>query len=125
MLTPFRMGAGGRLGSGKQWMPWISLEDVIGILLHASKTETIHGPMNAVGPRPVTNADFTKALGHALHRPTLLSVPKAALLLAFGEMSEMLVASQRVLPRIALESGYTFTHPTLADALQAALLSPR
>jgi uncharacterized protein len=121
MLTPFRMGAGGRLGDGRQWMPWIHLDDEVGILLHAMKDARIHGATNAVGPRPVTNAEFTRALGHALHRPAFLPVPKTALRLAFGEMSEILTASQRVLPKEAKRTGYTFKHPELAGALAAAL----
>jgi hypothetical protein len=121
MLLPFRMGAGGRLGSGRQWMPWIHLEDEVGILLHVVEDARIHGAVNAVGPRPVTNAELTRALGHAVHRPTFLPVPKAALRLAFGEMSEILTASQRVLPKEAERSGYTFKHPELAGALTAVL----
>ena len=119
MLTPFKTGAGGRLASGRQWMPWIHHEDVIGILLHASENEQMQGAVNAVSPRPVTNADFTRALGRALHRPTLLPMPKAVLRIALGELSEILLASQRVLPRVAERNGYTFEHPRLQAALEA------
>jgi uncharacterized protein (TIGR01777 family) len=121
MLTPFKLGAGGRLGSGKQWMPWIHLDDVVGVLLHAARNEVVRGAMNAVSPQPVTNAEFTRALGRALHRPAFLSMPKAALRIAFGEMSEVVMASQRVLPRVAESTGYNFRHPGLEGALAAAL----
>ena len=92
---------GGRLGSGRQWMPWIHIKDMAGIALHASRNEEINGPMNAVEHRPVTNVDFTRALAHALHRPALLPVPRIALRFAFGELSDILIASQRVFPRVA------------------------
>jgi hypothetical protein len=121
LLTPFRLGVGGKLGSGRQWMPWIHLDDVVGIMLHASRDERVRGAINAVAPQPVTNADFTKALARALHRPAFLSVPASALRLAFGEMSQMLTASQRVLPKQALRTGYAFKHPDLGEALAAVL----
>lgn len=122
MLTPFKLGAGGRLGSGKQWMPWIHLDDLVGVLLHAGRNTAVRGAINAVSPHPVTNAEFTRTLGHAIHRPALLAVPKTALRLAFGEMSEILLASQRVLPRLAERSGYCFNHTAL-DRTLAALLT--
>jgi len=121
MLTPFRLGAGGKLGDGRQWMPWIHLDDVVGLLLHASRDARIQGAINTVGPRPVTNADFTRALGQAIHRPALLSVPKVALRLAFGEMGKILTDSQRVLPNVAEQTGYVFKHPDLGGALKTAL----
>jgi hypothetical protein len=121
MLTTFRLGAGGKLGDGRQWMPWIHLDDVIGILLHASQDVRIQGAINAVGPRPVTNADFTRALGKAVHRPTFLTVPRTALRLAFGEMGHILTDSQRVLPQVAEQTGYAFQHVDLGGALKAAL----
>jgi len=124
MITPFKMGAGGRLGSGKQWMPWIHVDDVVGALLHASRKVEVRGAMNAVSPHPVTNAEFTRALGRAVHRPAFLPVPKAALRLAFGEMSEILMASQRVLPRVASRTGFAFKHTELAAALAAVLAAP-
>ncbi|MBK6847766.1 MAG: TIGR01777 family protein [Proteobacteria bacterium] len=124
MLTPFKLGAGGRLGSGKQWMPWIHLDDVVGVLVHASRTAAVRGAINAVSPHPVTNAEFTRALGHAVHRPAFLPVPKTALRIAFGELSEVLLASQRVLPRVAERTGYTFKHPALDRALVAVMAAP-
>ena len=119
MLIPFKMGVGGRLGDGRQWMPWIAIEDAVGILLHAAGNDQIREAMNAVGPNPVTNADFTQTLGHAVRRPAVLPMPKTALRLVFGEMSELLLASQRVFPRVAHSTGYAFRHPELAQALAA------
>ncbi len=124
MLTPFRWGIGGRLGSGAQWMPWIHVDDVIGLLLHAARNTSIRGALNLVAPAPVTNAEFTRVLGRVLRRPAVLPVPRAALRLALGEMSEMLLASQRVVPRAAQRSGYGFLHPDLAAALKAVLSAP-
>jgi uncharacterized protein (TIGR01777 family) len=124
MLTPFRMGIGGRLGSGRQWMPWIHINDMVGLMLHASRNDAIRGPMNAVAPRPVTNLDFTSALAHAVHRPAMLPMPRIALRLALGEVSDILLASERVLPRVAEHSGYVFEHPDLAGALDDVIASP-
>ncbi len=121
MLTPFRLGLGGRLGGGRQWMSWVHVDDVAGLWLHAARTGSLRGPMNAVGPAPVTNADFTRALAGALHRPALLPVPSLALRAAFGDLAELLTASQRVLPVVAQGSGYAFEHPSLSGALAAAL----
>jgi uncharacterized protein (TIGR01777 family) len=121
MLTPFRLGAGGKLGDGRQWMPWVHLDDVVGILLHASQDARIQGAVNVVGPRPVTNVDFTRALANAVHRPAFLTVPKLALHLAFGEMGEMLTDSQRVFPKVAEQTGYAFKHADLVGALKAVL----
>jgi hypothetical protein len=124
MVPPFKTGAGGRLGDGKQWMPWIHIDDVVGLLLHAGRSEDVRGAMNAVSPHPATNATFTRALGRALHRPALLPVPRTVLRIAFGEMSQILTSSQRVLPQVALRTGYVFKHPHL-DAALAAVLSAR
>jgi hypothetical protein len=121
MLPAFRLGAGGRLGSGRQWMPWIHIDDIVGLLLHAASNQSLHGPLNGTAPAPVTNAGFTSALARALNRPALLPVPALALQALFGEMSGMLMASQRVLPRRALETGYAFAHPELDGALRALL----
>ncbi len=121
MLTPFKLGAGGRLGTGKQWMSWIHIDDVAGLLLHAARNEGVHGAMNAVSPNPVRNSDFTRALARALRRPAILPVPAAVLRIAFGEMNEILTGSQRAFPRVAERSGYVFKHPELAAALSAVL----
>jgi uncharacterized protein len=123
MLTPFRMGLGGRLGSGRQWMPWVHIKDLAGMMLHASRNDAIRGPMNAVAPHPVINVDFTRALANAVHRPALLPVPRIALRLALGEVSDILIASQRVFPRVAEQSGYVFEHPDLAGALDDVMAS--
>ncbi|HLX05702.1 MAG TPA: TIGR01777 family oxidoreductase, partial [Candidatus Binatus sp.] len=123
MLTPFRMGVGGRLGSGRQWMPWIHLKDLVGVMLHASRNDSIRGPMNGVAPHPVTNLDFTRALANAVHRPALLPVPRIALRLALGEVSDIMLGSQRVFPKVAEQSGYVFEHPDLAGALENVMAS--
>ncbi len=122
MLPPFKLGIGGRLGSGRQWMSWIHLEDHVGLLLHAAQNSSIGGPMNAVAPAPVTNREFTKTLGAVLHRPAIFPVPEFALQLAVGEFAAFLVSSQRVLPRVAENSGYRFQYPDLDGALRAALI---
>jgi uncharacterized protein len=122
MLPPFRMGMGGRVGNGEQWMPWIHIDDVVGILVHASQDERVRGAINAVSPTPTTNAEFTRELGQALHRPAVLSVPKPALRLMFGEMSQVITASQRVLPSVAECTGYVFKYPDLVPALKAVLM---
>jgi len=121
MLTPFRLGAGGPLGSGKQWMPWIHVADMARLYLHAATTESIRGPMNAVAPNPVRNKEFTKALGRALHRPAFMPAPYLGLRLLFGEFAKVLFASQRVLPKVALDSGFEFEYPEIGPALQAIL----
>jgi hypothetical protein len=121
MLPAFRRGLGGRLGSGRQWMAWIHIEDAVGLCLHAAGDARIHGPLNAVSPAPTTNAEFTRALGRALHRPAFLPVPRAALRLAFGELGQILTHSQRVRPGVAERTGYVFRHPGLEGALAAAL----
>ena len=123
MVTPFKFGVGGRLGSGRQWMSWISIDDEVGAIVHLLGDGAPAGPVNLTAPNPATNAEFTKALGEALGRPTVLPVPKIGLkLLLGGEMAqELLLGGQRVLPTRLLDSGYTFAHPELADALQTAL----
>lgn len=122
MLPPFRLGIGGRLGPGRQFMSWISLPDEIGAIHHVLVTESIRGPVNLVSPNPVTNAEFTKALGAALHRPTVFPVPAFAVRLLFGEMGEdLLLSSTRVEPRRLKSTGYRFQHPDLDTALRALL----
>ncbi len=121
MLTPFKAGVGGRLGSGRQWMPWIHIDDIVGIFRHAIES-TVSGPLNGCAPGVVTNADFTAALGRALHRPTVMPVPRFALKLLFGEMAEVMLSSQRVLPQATVQSGYQFKYPELGATLASLKL---
>jgi uncharacterized protein (TIGR01777 family) len=122
MLPAFRMGLGGRLGSGRQWMSWIGLADLVAAVLFAQARATLAGPLNLVSPNPVTNAQFTRALAHRLHRPAIMPVPAFALRLAMGQMAdEALLASARVVPGKLLEAGFRFTQPTVEEALAAAL----
>ena len=121
MLLPFELGLGGRLGSGKQWFPWVHFDDVLGLIHFCAREEAISGPVNAVAPVPATNAEFTKALAAGLHRPAIMAVPAAALKLFIGEMADVLLSSQRVEPRQALDHGYQFTYRRLDAALRAAL----
>lgn len=122
MLTPFRFGVGGRLGPGTQYMSWISLDDLLAAIAHCIATPGLKGPVNAVAPGPVTNAELTRALAAALGRPALLPVPAFALRVLLGEMAdELLLASTRVLPRRLLASGFAFRHPALDAALAAML----
>ena len=122
LLTPFRLGLGGKIGSGAQWMPWIHLEDEIGLIRHAMDNQAVRGPLNVVAPEPATNAEFVRAMGEALGRPTALTAPAFALRLAFGTMTdEVLLASQRAMPVRTLETGYTFRHPLLREALSELL----
>jgi uncharacterized protein (TIGR01777 family) len=125
ILPPFRLGLGGKIGSGAQWMPWIHLEDEIGFIRHTMAHEAVQGAFNTVAPEPVTNAEFVRAVGEALGRPTVLTAPAFALRLAFGSMTDdVLLASQRAMPVRTLETGYVFRHPLLRPAL-AELLAKR
>lgn len=122
MLAPFKMGLGGRVGSGWQWMPWIALEDVVGVIEHALTKESLRGPVNLVAPEKVRNADFTRTLGKVLHRPTLFPMPAFVVRTIFGEMGEeLLLASQRVEPARLASSGYRFRYPALSGALREIL----
>jgi uncharacterized protein len=122
MLPPFRLGAGGRLGSGRQWMSWVTLDDVIGAIRFAMDRSELRGVYNTVAPEPVTNGEFTRVLGSVLGRPAFFQVPAMALRLAFGEMAEAtLLASQRVDSTKLREAGYTFRHARLEEALRAVL----
>jgi len=123
MLTPFKMGVGGRLGDGRQYMSWIHIDDLIGIMLYAAGHEEISGPVNGVAPEAVTNAEFTTILARTLHRPALFPVPACLLKLVVGEFATVLLASQRVVPEKITWAGYQFHFPTLPGAL-ADLLSP-
>jgi len=119
MLPAFRMGAGGRLGTGKHWFPWIHRADVTAICQWLLESDQARGAYNVGAPNPVTNAEFTRALGRALGRPTVLPMPEAALKLLFGEMSELLLVSDRMLPKRLLDEGFKFRYPDLDRALAA------
>jgi uncharacterized protein (TIGR01777 family) len=121
MLTPFRWGVGGRLGSGRQWMSWIHHDDLVGLFLLPLDNPRLSGALNGTAPNPVTNSEFTRTLGKVLHRPTWLPAPAWGLRLLLGEMANALVTGQRVLPRASLAQGFTFRYPTLEPALRAAL----
>ena len=120
MLLPFKLGLGGRLGDGRHWMPWVHLDDVVSLMLDAAKSE-ISGAMNAVAPEPVINQEFTRTLARVLHRPAIFPVPRFALALLFGELSTLLVASQRVVPRVAERAGYKFRFTSLEEALRQSV----
>jgi uncharacterized protein (TIGR01777 family) len=123
MIRPFKFGAGGRLGSGRQWMSWIALEDVISIVRFIIANTQINGPVNVIAPKPVQNAEFALIVGHTLHRPAVLPAPAFALRLAFGEMADaLLLASQRVRPVKLLAAGYSFHFEDLEPALRAILV---
>lgn len=120
MLLPFRMGVGGKTGSGRQWMSWIALDDIVGAMLFLLNDESLAGPVNLVAPNPVTNAGFTKALAGTLHRPDILPLPAFAVRAIFGEMGEtLLLGSARVLPRKLQQSRYRFKYSEVGEALRA------
>jgi uncharacterized protein (TIGR01777 family) len=124
MLTPFRLGLAGKVGSGKQWMSWIALGDVINALKFLVTDPLTHGPVNIVAPNPVTNAEFTETLGRVLSRPTVIPIPAFGARLAFGEMADaLLLSSQRVDPGVLQDRGFPFTWPTLEPALRYLLKS--
>jgi uncharacterized protein len=116
MLPPFKMGVGGKMGSGKQWMSWIHIDDLVGIFRCALE-QRVPGVMNGAAPYPVVNDEFTRTLAAALHRPAIFPVPEFALKLLFGEMSEVLFASQRLAPKAAEQAGYRYRFPQLSGAL--------
>jgi len=121
MLPAFRVGVAGRLGSGRQWMSWIHVDDLVGLIEFALIHDGVAGPVNATAPNPVTNAQFTAELARTLHRPAFVPVPAFALKLMFGEMASVLVDGQRVLPRAALEAGFSFEYPEIGPALRNLL----
>lgn len=124
MLTPFRLGLGGRIGDGRQWWSWIHVNDLVGAVHHIMKTNLLAGPVNLVAPNPVTNAEFTKMLAQVLDRPAIFPMPALAARLAFGEMAdELLLASQRVEPTKLVSSGYSGRHSDLKKALEDILKS--
>jgi uncharacterized protein (TIGR01777 family) len=120
-MLPFRLGVGARLGNGRQWVPWIAMEDWLDAAVFVMETADIAGPVNMVGPAPVTNAEFTDVFGRVLHRPTVLQIPGLALHIALGEFAGEATRSQRVLPGVLSRAGFTFTHSTLESALRAAV----
>ena len=123
LLLPFRLGLGGRIGSGEQWMSWITLDDEVGAILHALATPSLTGAANLTAPSPVTNAEFTKTLGGVLHRPTVLPTPLLPLKAVYGGelVDALLVGGQRVEPAALEAAGYTFRHPTLEGAMRAVV----
>ncbi|MBA3357539.1 MAG: TIGR01777 family protein [Pyrinomonadaceae bacterium] len=122
MLTPFRMGVGGEIGGGKQWMSWIALDDVVGAIEYVLATETVKGPVNFVAPNPVRNAEFTKTLGNVLSRPTIFPIPAFGVRLVFGEMADaLLLSSQRVESALLKDAAYQFDYPQLEGALRHIL----
>ncbi len=122
LLTPFKMGVGGKIGSGKQYISWVAIDDVVGAIKLALIDETVRGPLNVVSPNPVTNEEFTTTLGHVLSRPTVMAMPAFAARLAFGEMAdEMLLVSQRVIPKRLSEAGYGFQYSDLEGAFRKYL----
>lgn len=124
MLPPFRMGLGGKLGNGRQFMSWVSLQDSVRAFHHALITDALEGPVNVTSPSPVTNAEFTKALGRALSRPALFTVPPFALRIMFGEVADSLLGSARMEPAKLLATGFTFQDAELESALREMLGKP-
>ena len=122
MLTPFKFGVGGVIGSGKQWMSWVSLDDVVAIINFALENESLRGAVNVASPNPVTNEEFTKTLGSVLYRPTFLPLPEFAVNLVFGEMGDaLLLASTRVIPKRLLDAGFEFKYTELKAAIEHAV----
>jgi uncharacterized protein len=117
MILPFRLGVGGQLGSGKQWLSWIHIDDLMELIAFLMKESTVRGVFNATSPFPVTNREFTQALAEAVHRPAIIPVPAFALRLALGEMAEVVLASQRAIPDAAQRAGFVFEHPDIFAAL--------
>ncbi len=122
MLKPFRLGLGGRIGDGRQYWSWISEDDAASAIVHLLENPALAGPINITSPNPVRNVDFTHSLGDALGRPTLLTIPASIARLKFGQVAdELLLASIRAVPKKLLDSGFTFRHPTIEEALRAIL----
>jgi uncharacterized protein (TIGR01777 family) len=122
MLTPFKMGVGGRLGSGRQWISWISIADVVAAIQLILAGDALRGPVNAVSPQPVSNAEFTRALGRALHRPTIFPMPAFMVRLVFGQLGEeLLLASQKVEPARLQAAGFPYRHPEIGACLRELL----
>jgi len=124
MLPIFKLGLGGRLGGGRHWFPWIHIDDIAGVFRHALMTTAVDGPINGVAPGVVTNEEFTRELAAALNRPVFFPVPEFALRLLMGEIADAVMSSQRVVPQVALDTGYRFKFPNLRSALES-LLKPQ
>jgi uncharacterized protein (TIGR01777 family) len=120
MLLPFKLGAGGVIAGGQQWMSWIHVDDLVSLLVYSAENMVV-GPVNATAPNPVRNSDFTRSLAAAVHRPAIFPIPGFALKLLYGEMAEVLLGSQRVLPAAAQAAGFEFAYPTLDGALKQLL----
>ena len=123
MMPPFRLGLGGKISSGRQWMSWIHIDDMAGLIQFALDHSNVAGPLNATSPHPVRNADFTQTLAAALHRPAIFSVPPFALRVLYGEMAGVLTGGQKVVPQAALDAGYAFHFAELHAALENVLAS--
>lgn len=121
MLPPFRLGMGGPMASGTQWMSWIHADDLVEALMFALRNEAISGPVNATAPNPVQNAEFARALGEALNRPAVLHTPAFALKAMLGEAAEVVLASQRVMPEVLRQAGFQWAHPQIREALARAI----
>ena len=121
ILPPFKMFIGGPLGSGKQWMPWIHIKDIAGLIKFAIENDNVTGILNATSPNPVTNKEFSNILGKVLHRPSFMPVPAFALRLLLGEMADLLLGGQKVIPERAIQIGYKFKYPDLESALRKIL----
>jgi uncharacterized protein (TIGR01777 family) len=119
MVTPFKFFVGGPLGSGRQWFPWIHIEDEIGLILFATDSPDARGPLNATAPNPVTMEEFCKALGKVLNRPSWASVPPSVLTLLLGELADMIIGGQRAVPAAAQKLGYKFKYVDVVEALQS------
>ena len=125
MLTPFKLGLGGRLGNGRQYMSWIMIDDHVGALYHLMTSDNIQSPVNVVSPEPVTNREFTKILAKVLHRPAVFPVPAFVLKTLLGQVAdEILLSSTRAIPQLLMGSGFEFKYPALEDALNRCLISP-
>jgi uncharacterized protein (TIGR01777 family) len=121
LALPFRFGFGGRMGSGRQWVPWIQIDDAVGLIRRVLQDDTLHGAVNAVAPHPVRNADLTKEIARTLHRPHLLPVPAFALRIALGKLSDELLGSRRCIPQRMLDVGFEFAHTDIRSALAVEL----
>jgi len=117
VLPPFKAGLGGRLGSGNHWMPWIHIDDLVDMITFAIHDAQLNGPLNGVAPEPIRNSAFTRSLAHALKRPAVFPVPALALKMLFGDMADLMLASQRVVPEAAKQAGFRFRHPDLDETL--------